>query len=616
MTPPPSTPPPSTPPVAVANRPPPVRRRPRAGRLIAPLSRIVTVIGVLSLVAVLPWLAGGDSRRDPALTVLRARSAEQEATPEALAAIRRQLGLADDPLAVLGHWWSGALRGDFGLSWISGTPVLPGTLTAVGISLTLMVGAMLVAVVTASLLVLPVLPVLRAGLRGSTGRSAGAGSAAITALPEFLLAAVLLLVGAVWLGLFPPYGWSTPSHLVLPALALGLPAGGLLGRLVGDAVTDAFAEPWVLTWTTAGLPGRSVVGGVLRRALPGLLPQVGLIMVGLTGGAVAVEQVYAIPGIGRTTLGAARAQDLPALQIGVLVLLGLGVLAGVAGQLGRRWMLGPALRLGTVSEPREQVGARRRARWVPLGAAGLLLAVFLAGIGRDPLASVHPRLAAPDLSRPFGSDASGRDVLARVAHGTLSTIALALAVTLLCFALGLLAGLLPRLCGGPIEVTNAAPPVIAGILVAALAGPSAAGAAVAIALVGWAPLAAHTAALVEQARARPSVAILPVLGVGRTRILFGAVLPVVWAPVLRHAMLRLPGIALGLAALGFLGLGPAPPRPDWGLLLAEGMNYVERAPWAVLAPLAALIAVAVLAVSLSSVGRTPRARVCSHALHQ
>lgn len=83
-------------------------------------------------------------------------------------------------------------------------------------------------------------------------------------------------------------------------------------------------------------------------------------------------------------------------------------------------------------------------------------------------------------------------------------------------------------------------------------------------------------------------------------------------PVLRHALLRLPGVALALAALGFLGLGPQPPRPDWGLVLAEGMPYVERAPWTVLGPVLSLVALSVLAVSASSLsfdGRRSRRRV-------
>lgn len=575
------------------------------GRVVAPLSRLLTGVGVVSLVAMLPWLAADGHRRDPAVTVLRARSAEQEATPQALDAIRRQLGLTDDPLEMLGRWWSGAVRGDFGVSWVSGHPVLPGMVTALGVSLTLMVGAVLVALGVATMLVLPV---LRAGLRGQVGRSSGAVAAALTALPEFLLAAVLLLVGAVWLGAFAPYGWTGPADLVLPALALGLPAGALLGRLTADAVAGSFTEPWVLTWTTAGLPRRTIAAGVLRRGLPGVLPQAGLIAVGLTGGAIAVEQVYAIPGIGRATLGAAQAQDVPALQIGVLLLVALGAVAGIAGQCGRRLLLGPAVRTGSLTEPHVQVAARRRG-WVgPVAAGAVLAVVVLAGLGRDPSTSGYGRLAAPSWTVPFGADASGRDLLARVAHGTSSTVALALVVTLACYLLGVLAGLLPRVCCGPIEVTNAAPPVLAGILVAATVGPSAAGAAVAVALVGWAPLAAHTAALVAEAKARPCVTILPVLGVGPGRVLATSVLPVVAWPVLRHAMLRLPGIALALAALGFLGLGPAPPHPDWGLVLAEGLDYVERAPWAVLAPLTTLVALSVLAVSLSNLGGRVRSR--------
>ncbi|WP_113990697.1 ABC transporter permease subunit, partial [Arthrobacter sp. Hiyo1] len=136
---------------------------------------------------------------------------------------------------------------------------------------------------------------------------------------------------------------------------------------------------------------------------------------------------------------------------------------------------------------------------------------------------------------------------------------------------------------------------------AVMTGPSAEGAAIAVTLVSWAPLAAHTAALAQEARAQPYVKILPVLGVGRVRILWRYILPTILGPVFRHSMLRIPGIALALAALGFLGLGPHQPSPEWGLVLAEGINYVERAPWAVAAPASALILASILAVSLSSV---------------
>ena len=93
------------------------------------------------------------------------------------------------------------------------------------------------------------------------------------------------------------------------------------------------------------------------------------------------------------------------------------------------------------------------------------------------------------------------------------------------------------------------------------------------------------------------------LGVGKARVMLRHILPAVARPLLRHAMLRLPGIALALAALGFLGLGPQQPTPEWGLILAEGIGYVERAPWAVLAPASALVLAAVLAVGFAGAGQ-------------
>ena len=79
-------------------------------------------------------------------------------------------------------------------------------------------------------------------------------------------------------------------------------------------------------------------------------------------------------------------------------------------------------------------------------------------------------------------------------------------------------------------------------------------------------------------------------------------------PVARHAVLRLPGIALALASLGFLGLGAQPPAPEWGLLLDESRAYVERAPWAALAPAVALALLAGLAVSGAAYAQTHTGR--------
>ncbi|MFJ8135111.1 ABC transporter permease subunit [Streptomyces sp. NPDC096013] len=594
-------------------------------------------------VGLLPWL----SRTDPALTVLKARSAERDPDPEVLAAIRTQLGLDKGPLHLLGQWLAGLPRGDAGRSWISGAEVMPGLLQALGASLLLMSAAALVAVVTAGSVCART---VRRGGRaiegpggGGTGfprvqrefvarrrggrpaevpggsesaapgarprrcgrrrfprpveRAGGSGSAVLATLPEFLTASVLATVVGVQLGWLPALGWYGPRWMLLPALALGLPAGAVLGRLLDDLLPGAFGEPWVRAAAARGLPGRRIARQAVRRCLPGLLPNMGLFVVGLTGGAVAVEQVFDIPGLGRTTLQAALAQDLPVLQAGTLALLLLAAVAAGLTRLAARLLIGPALgadALPSLHGPSTSTG--RRATPVVYGA--LLLGVVALGLPRDPLAlDTGLRLQHPTWAHPFGTDALGRDLLARVAHGAVGTLLLALAISAVALGAGVLLGLSPRVSGPLVDTVNAVPPVLAALLVTAVAGSGAATPALAVAALAWTPLAAHTSALLCQERATLHVTATRGLGAGRWYILRHALLPAVLPPVTRHALLGLPGVALALASLGFLGLGAQPPSPEWGVLLAENQPYAERAPWAVLAPAAVLALLGALAVT-------------------
>ncbi|MFD6287291.1 ABC transporter permease subunit [Streptomyces sp. NPDC060205] len=564
------------------------------------LWRAVLVAVLLCGVGLLPWL----SRTDPALTVLRARSAERTATPEVLDTIRAQLGLDAGPLRLLGDWLGGLLRGDAGVSWISGAQVMPSVLQALGVSLLLMGGALLVAAGTAAGVCARTLR-LGAGRRLDERRSAGTGSAFLATLPDFLTASVLASVVGVQLGWLPALGWYGPRWMVLPALALGLPAGALLGRMLDDLLPGAFAEPWALAAAARGVHGRTVARQALRRCVPGLLPNLGLFVVGLTGGAVAVEQVFDIPGLGRLSLQAAVAQDLPVLQAGTLALVVLAAVVGGLARLGARLLIGPALRDGALPSLHRPTPSRPAAP--PLLYGGLLLAVVVLGLARDPLElDTTARLQPPSWTHPFGTDALGRDVLARVGHGALDTLALAAAVSAAALLLGVLLGLLPRLSGPLADTVNAVPPVLAALLVTAVAGSGSATPALAVTAVAWAPLAAHTSALLRQEKATTHLAATRGLGATPLQLLRHELLPAVLPPVLRHALLRLPGVALSLAALGFLGLGAQPPSPEWGLLLSENQPYAERAPWASLAPAAALALLGAVAVTAGGGVRWPR----------
>lgn len=570
----------------------------------AGVGRAVAGTALLTAVSFLPWLSG----TDPALTVLRARSAEQDPTPAQLAAIREQLGLDEGPFTHLVRWLDGLAHGQAGTSWVSGEPVLPQVTNAFAVSVTLMLGAL---VVTAAVAALVCARTLRLGARRRlvSGR-AGTGAAVLAALPKFLLASLLATGCGVWLGWFPSQGWAGPQSMVLPALALGVPSGALIGGLIDQSLPAAFHEPWARTWRAHGFtPGR-IGRTALRRALSGVLPQLLPTVVALVGGAVAVEKIFNIPGLGRLALDAAIAQDLPPLQIATLSLVLLGVCAGLLIQAVRRALLGPALRDGALPALHPPVLPRPRSLpWIVGFCALTLLTLVVAGLLRDPLhVDTAARLLPPSPAHPLGTDSLGRDLMARLGHAALRTAGVALAVTAISALLGLLIGMATQVGAGLTEVVSTLPAVLAGLLVTAVTGPSVWGAACAVCVVAWTPYAAQTSALLEQERASGHMLASISFGAGPGSLLRHHLLPAVLPALVRNALLRLPTTVLVLASLGFLGLGEQPPTPEWGRLLSENQPYAELAPWTVLGPAAALVLLSVLAVSGTALGhgRTPR----------
>ncbi|CAM5397390.1 hypothetical protein SPURM210S_05843 [Streptomyces purpurascens] len=313
----------------------------------------------------------------------------------------------------------------------------------------------------------------------------------LAALPKFLLASVLATVCGVWWGWFPSSGWEGPQSMVLPSLALGIPSGAMLGGLLDQALPAAFHEPWARTAYAVGLPPGHIGRDALRRTLPGMLPQLLPTVVALVGGAVAVEKIFNIPGLGRLALEAAVAQDLPVLQTATLALVLLGVSAGVLIRALRHALLGRPLRDGAL--PALHRPPLDPSALPALDHRGLRAGAARPGHGRaccaTPWGSTRRRrLLSPSLEHPLGTDALGRDLLARLGHGAVRTAGVALAVTMLSAVTGLLLGMAPRASAGPTEVVSTLPAVLAGLLIAGVTGPSGWGAACAVCAVGLEPL--------------------------------------------------------------------------------------------------------------------------------
>ncbi|CAH7262825.1 Glutathione transport system permease protein GsiC [Vibrio chagasii] len=549
------------------------------------LSRIASLIVVVILVGLMPDIAG----IDPSQSILRARAGQQHLlTPEALAAVRADLQLDRSAIERLIDWVGSAFSGDLGKSWIDGSSVALGIQKTASTSLFLMSSAL---VMTFVLCGAGLLATLRSWKKGKLGQSYSSLSTVLISLPEYVVASVLILVFSIWLGWLPPYGWQGWQDIWLPSLALALPASGLFSRLLRDSLQRVLNEPWVITWLSANVHSNQIIRFALKRALSSLIPQIAMIVIGLTGGAVAVELIFSIPGIGRMILGAAKAQDLPTLQGGLLVLLLFSIAVSSMSLFVQQLILGHSLKSGKLisSHSSFRFTQNRAKRVTAFAIFSFLIAIVVWAAFRDPYTSQFARLASPSWQAPLGADGIGRDLLARIGSGMVSTFQAGILATFLSLVTGIVMGFNTRFSQGLIEITKGIPYIIAGLLVAGLTGMNPNSALIAIVLVSWAPLAAHCSSLIVEAKAQPYTHLAPLWGTSKLRIFRFYLLPYVLPPLLRHAMLRLPVITLSLTSLSFIGLGAKPPTPEWGLMIAENLPYIERAPLAVMGPIVGLI---------------------------
>ncbi|EMY35079.1 dipeptide transport system permease [Arthrobacter crystallopoietes BAB-32] len=250
------------------------------------------------------------------------------ATPELLAQTRAEFG-TDRPLIVQYFDWAlGLPMGDFGTSYVTRQDISPLVLDRVQVSLILVVLAMIVAL----LIAVPFGTLAAVKHRSPGGILVSGASQLGVAVPNFLAGILLVVVFAVGLGWFPANGWTAPaedfgdflSRVALPVLALASVQGAILTRYVRSAVMEVMSEDYLRTARAKGLGKmEALLKHGLRNASIPVLTVTSVQLAALIIGAVVIERVFVIPGLGSMLLDAVGNRDLLTVQSVVMVLVAI-----------------------------------------------------------------------------------------------------------------------------------------------------------------------------------------------------------------------------------------------------------------------------------------------------
>ncbi len=265
-----------------------------------------------------------------------------QASPDQVEALRERLGLAAPLWQQYVDWIGGLLRGDLGSSLLTGTPVASELVAKAQVTVPLAVMSLTVALVVG----IPFGVLSALGRHRAGGTALSVGAQALAAVPVVWAGMMLVVVFAVWLGWLPPQGfpragWSDPAAafraLILPALTIGVVEGAMLLRFVRSATLQAIGQDYV---RTAAAKGLTRTRALVRHGLPNvglsIITVLGLQVAGIIVGAVVIEQLFTLPGVGRMLVADVAARDLPKVQGELLALTGFVLVVGFVVDLLHR----------------------------------------------------------------------------------------------------------------------------------------------------------------------------------------------------------------------------------------------------------------------------------------
>jgi peptide/nickel transport system permease protein len=287
------------------------------------------LLGMSVLVFLIIRLVPGD----PVLAVLGLN-----ATPELVANLREDLGLNDPIYVQYVNWLGGVLQGDFGLDYRSNEPIGSMLLDRLPVTLELTGLALLLSIVFA----IP-LGVIAAVRRGRVADKATQSVSLVgISIPEFWLGIMLILIFSLGLGLLPSSGFvpfrddpvENIRHMILPSFTLAVGLAAVLIRITRTAMLDVLHEDYIRFTRAKGVGERTVIfKHALRNASIPIVTVVGLQCGYLLGGAIVIEQVFALPGVGRLVLDSVLQRNYPVVQASVLMVGLMFVLTNLAADL-------------------------------------------------------------------------------------------------------------------------------------------------------------------------------------------------------------------------------------------------------------------------------------------
>ena len=283
-------------------------------RLVAlALSLVVASLVIFVMIELVPG--------DPASFMLGLNAA-----PDTVAALRAELGLGGSPVERYLRWVGGMLQGDFGTSYTYRAPVAELVTARLAVSLPLALMALLLS----TLIAIPV-GLYAASRRGRQGDWSVMGLTQLgIAIPNFWFAMILVVIFAInlrWFsaGGFPGWDqgiWSSLKALTLPAVAMALPQASILARVMRSAVLEVLGQDYIRTARAKGLSRRrTLTDHALRNALIPVLTIIGLQFSFLIAGAIIIENVFFLPGLGRLVFQGITQRDLIVVESVVMLLV-------------------------------------------------------------------------------------------------------------------------------------------------------------------------------------------------------------------------------------------------------------------------------------------------------